>query len=98
MNWLHDLVAQHDSLESPLSFWYWAAISAISAVVKDNVYIDRQIYKLYLNIYVMLHADSGLKKGPPISMAKQLVDKVGNTSVISGRSSIQGCLHSCPGA
>jgi len=40
----------------------------------------------------MLHADSGLKKGPPISMAKQLVTKVNNTRVISGRSSIQGIL------
>lgn len=40
----------------------------------------------------MLHADSGLKKGPPISMAKQLVKPVNNTRIISGRSSIQGIL------
>ena len=40
----------------------------------------------------MLHADSGLKKGPPISMAKQLVSAVNNTKLISGRSSIQGIL------
>jgi hypothetical protein len=40
----------------------------------------------------MLHAESGLKKGPPISMAKQLVRGVGGTRIISGRSSIQGIL------
>lgn len=40
----------------------------------------------------MLHADSGLKKGPPISMANRLVSKVNNTRVIAGRSSIQGIL------
>lgn len=40
----------------------------------------------------MFHAESGLKKGPPISMAKQLVRGVGNTRIISGRSSIQGIL------
>lgn len=92
MNWIDELVKQHAELESPLSFWRWAAIASISAVVKDNVYINRQIYKLYPNIYVMLHADSGLKKGPPISMAKQLVSSVNNTKLISGRSSIQGIL------
>jgi hypothetical protein len=40
----------------------------------------------------MLHAESGLKKGPPISMARQLVKPVNNTRIISGRSSIQGIL------
>lgn len=40
----------------------------------------------------MLHADSGLKKGPPIAMARKLVNTVNNTRVITGRSSIQGIL------
>lgn len=92
MNWLQELITQHDELESPKSFWYWSAIAAISAVVKDQVWLDRQIFKTYPNIYVMLHADSGLKKGPPISMARQLVTPVQNTRIISGRSSIQGIL------
>jgi hypothetical protein len=92
MNWLQEIVKQHEELESPVSFWYWSAIAAISAVVKDQVWLDRQIYNLYPNIYVMLHAESGLKKGPPISMARQLVKPVNNTRIISGRSSIQGIL------
>src|SRR5215471_11972178 len=64
----------------------------MSAVVKDQVWMNRQIYNLYPNIYVMLHAESGLKKGPPISLAKKLVREVNNTRIISGRSSIQGIL------
>ena len=92
MSWLQEIVKQHEELESPVSFWYWSAIAAISAVVKDQVWLNRQIYNLYPNIYVMLHAESGLKKGPPISMARQLVKPVNNTRIISGRSSIQGIL------
>jgi hypothetical protein len=92
LTWLETLLAQHAELESPLSFWYWGGLASISAIVKDNVWLDRQIYNLYPNIYVMFHAESGLKKGPPISMAKQLVKIVGGTRVISGRSSIQGIL------
>lgn len=92
MTWLDELIRQHEELESPQSFWYWSGLCAISAVVKDNVYMERWAYRLYPNIYVMLHADSGLKKGPPVGLAKSLVKKVNNTRVISGRSSIQGIL------
>jgi hypothetical protein len=92
VTWLEKLLAQHSELESPTNFWLWGGLAAVSAVVKDNIWIDRQIYNLYPNIYVMFHAESGLKKGPPISMAKQLVRGVGGTRIISGRSSIQGIL------
>lgn len=92
MNLVEEIVDSRRELESPLSFWMWAALVSISAVVKDSIYLDRQIYKLYPNIYVMLHADSGLKKGPPIALSRKLVSTVNNTKVISGRSSIQGIL------
>ncbi len=92
MNWLQEVVEQHKEYESPSSFWWWSSLFAISAVVKDNVFLDKYLYKLYPNIYVMLHADSGLRKSAPVSMAKQLVKLVNNTRVISGRSSIQAIL------
>ena len=92
-NWIDELVLQHSELESPRSFWMWSGLAAISAVIKDNVWLDRGgAYKLYPNLYIILHAESGLKKGPPISLAKDLVRMVNNTRVISGRSSIQGIL------
>lgn len=56
--------------------------------------MDRQIFNLYPNIYVMLHADSGMKKGPPVAMARTLVKDIPGVKVISGRSSIQGILKS----
>lgn len=92
MNWLDDLIKEHSEFESPMSFWWWGAIASISAVVKDNIWMDRYLYKLYPNIYVMLHADSGLKKGPPIAMAKRLALETGGVKVITGRSSMQGIL------
>lgn len=91
-NWLDALVEQHREFESPLSFWKWAGIAAISAAVKDSIWLNRQMFNLYPNIYVMFHADSGLKKGPPVNMAKRLVKATNNTKVITGRASIQGIL------
>lgn len=93
MNWLDELVKQHDEFESPLSFYYWSGVAAIAAVVKDNIFLARGgNYNLYPNVYIMLHADSGLRKGPPVSLAKRLVEPLKVTKTISGRSSIQGIL------
>ena len=92
MNWLNQLIQEHSEFESPMTFWWWGALASISAIVKDNIWVDRYLYHLYPNIYVMLHADSGLKKGPPINMAKKLVTNVGGVKIITGRSSIQGIL------
>ncbi len=92
-SWLDDLIYQHSEFESPLNFWRWAGLASIAAVLKDNVYLRQRMFNLYPNIYVMFHADSGLKKGPPVNVAKKLVKEVGNTKIISGRSSIQGILR-----
>lgn len=92
MSWLNEFIEQHQEFESPINFWFWSALSTVSAVMKDNVYFDKFLYKVYPNIYVMLHADSGLRKSAPISVAKKLVNGVNNTKLISGRSSIQGIL------
>lgn len=92
MTWLEEVVYTRNELEPPINFWWWSGLATISAVVKDNVWLHRQIYNLYPNIYVMFHADSGLKKGPPVAMAAKFVSAVNNTEVIVGRSSIQGIL------
>jgi hypothetical protein len=93
MNWIAEFIDQHKEFESPLSFWKWAALCSISAVVKDSVWMSHGAFmNTYPNIYVMLHADSGLKKSAPVNVAKKLVQIVDNTRVISGRSSIQGIM------
>src|SRR6266496_5863122 len=80
--------------ESPRKFYYWSALSAISAVVKNNVYINRQggRLKLYPNIFVLLVGRSGLRKGPPINLARALVEAVDNTRVITGQISIPALI------
>lgn len=97
-NWLDEILLATSELEPPRKFFYWSALSAISAVVKRNVYLRKRkgkstAYILYPNIYTFLVGDSALvRKGVPIKMAKKLVGEVDVTRIISGRSSIQGIL------
>jgi hypothetical protein len=79
--------------EAPKRFYYWATLSAISAVLKDRVWFNMgDNYNVYPNIYVLLYGPSGVRKGPAINLAEDLVHRVDNTRVIDGRSSIEAII------
>lgn len=92
MTWIDQVLESTKDSESPKEYYYWAGLSAISAVVANNVYLDRHYYKLWPNIYVILVGRSGLRKGPPVQLAKSLVEEVDNTRVFAGRSSIEAII------
>lgn len=92
MTWIERVLEGTKGSESPREYYYWAGLSAISAVVANRVYLDRFYYKLWPNIYVILVGRSGLRKGPPVSLAKRLVEEVDNTRVFSGRTSIEAII------
>lgn len=89
---LDDLLDATKEAESPRSFFYWSGLCAISAIVKNHITLNRFMYTLYPNIYVLLFAKSGMRKGVPIATARKLVSLVDNTRVIAGRSSVQGII------
>src|SRR5574343_131785 len=93
MNFLEKLLDQTQEAESPRSFFLWSGLAAISAVVRKNVWINKKIYRLYPNLYIMLVARSGLRKGYPVKLAQKLVESLEVTKVISGRNSIQSIIQ-----
>jgi hypothetical protein len=79
--------------EAPRKFYYWATLATISAVLKDTVWFNMgDNYNVYPNIYVLLYGPSGVRKGPAIALAEDLVSRVNNTRVIDGRSSIEAVI------
>lgn len=91
MGVLDDLLEQTREFETPASFVYWAGLCAISSVAK-GVYLDKFAYKLYPNIYVLLVAKSGGRKGFATDVAKRLTKDITTTRIISGRNTIQAIL------
>lgn len=88
-SWISEIVKMYEENEAPSKFFYWAGMTALSAVIKKQVYLDRFQYKLYPNIFALIIGPPGIKKALPIAVTKQLVEKIDNTRVISGRKSIQ---------
>jgi hypothetical protein len=92
MSWLDTIMESSAEVESPKQWIWWSAVAAISAVSSSNVFLDKFYYKLSPNLFVMLLGKSGLGKGWPIWLAKELVTCVDTTRVISGRNSIQAVV------
>lgn len=79
--------------EAPRRFYFWSALAAISAVLKDSVWFDMGgNYNLYPNVYILLYGPSGVRKGPAIALAEKIVTKVDNTRIINGRASIEAII------
>lgn len=94
MNWLDLLMSQTQNLESPRRYFYFAGLSALSAVAGRKIWLDRGgAYTLYPNIFVMLVGPSGIKKGLPVKVAEKLVKETKATKVIAGRSSIEAIIE-----
>ena len=92
MTWMDKLLISVESTESPKRYWYWAGLSAISAVVNNKLYLDKFYYHLYPNLFTVLIGRSGIRKNRPVIMAEDLVQEVDNTRIISGRASIQAII------
>lgn len=92
MTFIETVLRHTADSESPRRYYYWSALCAIAGVVRDNVWLDKFHYKLYPNIYVLLVGRSGLRKGPPVHLAKSLVSAINNTKIITGRTSIQAVI------
>lgn len=80
-------------MESPDSFFRWAAIATVAGVLRDNVYLPQKKSPLYPNLYILLLADSAIdRKSTPLSIAGELVAEIRNTKIIRGRTSVQAIL------
>lgn len=91
-SWTDKLLNETSEYEAPSQYYYWSGLCAISAAVKDHVWINRGSDRLrtYPNIYVLLLAKTGItRKSHPISLIEQIMIEAKCTRVISGRSSIE---------
>ena len=80
--------------ESPTEFWKWSAIATLSAILKNNVFIEYSIGSVFPNLYVILYSDSGVaRKAAPCKFAGKLIQLIGNTKFISGRASMQAVVR-----
>lgn len=62
-NFLSDYVFYNSGNEAPQIYHIWSALTCLSTVLSRRVWINRDYFKLYPNIYVVLVGDAGSGKG-----------------------------------
>lgn len=73
-NWISAYSAAIDPItEAPAPFVIWSAISVISAVLKKKVWINRGVFKVYPNQYIVLVGPPGVGKGTAIHPAHAFI-------------------------
>ncbi len=93
-NFVEYFIEYYKERESPEIFWKWSAIGCLAAVLRDNIFLQVHDDIYYPNMYIILIADSGLyRKGAPCKAASKLIQDVGNTKFISGRTSMQAFVR-----
>ena len=93
MNFISSFLEYTKQYESPTSFWKWSAYATLAAILRDNIFRQLGSVPLYPNIYVLFLAESATqRKGHPVDFCERFVRDIGNTKLISGRSSIQAIL------
>lgn len=95
MNFIDGFLEFTKEAESPTSFLRWAAITTLSATLRDNTWWPVGMgQRIYPNIYTILVARSGAcKKGLPLKIANGLLSKIQNTKMTAGRTSIQKVIQ-----
>lgn len=76
-NWVNGYMEYTKESESPDAYHIWCALSALSSVVRRNVWLDQGIYLLFNNLYVALVGPPGrTAKSTAIRMSRRLTTQV----------------------
>ncbi len=95
MSFLTTFLSWTEQYPSPESYFRWAALSAISTVMRDNMCnIWGNNDRLYPNMFIMLVGPPALGKQLPITKSSGLVKAVNNTKILQGSASIQAVIKS----
>lgn len=71
--------------EVPISYQIVCGLSLIGAVLKRNVFVDQELWKIYPNISVLLVGPSGIGKDTVIDQAVRVLGGVGSPEILAGR-------------
>lgn len=75
-DWLKALYNYVEDTEAPRDYWLWSGIFTIAATLQRRVWIQYGLENIYPNIYVLVVAPPGERKGAPPTLAKKFLEKI----------------------
>lgn len=79
--------------EAPDIFHFWVGLSLIATSLKRHVWIDRDAYKIYPNLYLFLIEESAVsRKSAAMNIGIGLLRENKNVKTLHGRATMEGLL------
>lgn len=66
-----------DNSEAPRLFRYWTAVSCVAAALQRKTYVSLGTLTFYPNLYIILCAPSGVRKGTAMGPGYELLNDIG---------------------
>ena len=75
-SWINEYLRYTNATESPEAFHVWTALSVLASALQRRVYIDRGIYQLFPNLYIVLIAGAAkCRKSTSVKIGHKLLAK-----------------------
>lgn len=71
--WLGAYLLYAQDSEAPLGWHFWCSVAVLGMVARRNFYWDKGRYILYLNQYLMMVGETGLKKSTSIDQTTEIL-------------------------
>ncbi len=72
-DWLKGLRHYVENTEAPRHFWLWGGIFTICCALQRRVWLPYGIQTIYPNLYLLLIAPPGGRKGGPVGLARDML-------------------------
>ena len=93
-DWLQGYLQYTENHEAPEKIHLWVGLSILSTALRRQVFMDRGIYALYPNLYVVFVAESAeVRKSIAIDMGLPLLeDAIPDIEILGGRMTPEGIV------
>jgi len=75
-NWLKHLEKYVEDTEAPRDYWLWGGIHTICSALQRKVWIPYGMDNIYPNLYLLIVAPPGERKGGPPTLSKKLLQSI----------------------
>ena len=76
-DWIEGFMQFTDNSEAPTLFRYWTAVSCVAAALQRKTYVSLGTLTFYPNMYIILCAPSGIRKGTAMGPGYELLNDIG---------------------
>lgn len=92
-NWLKTYLECTVGQETPQLFHLWGGLATLAGAVRNNIYVDWDWKKLFPNLYVLIVAPTGHRKGMSLGVSLEMLYQIPDINILHEKASPEGIIR-----